>query len=127
MWCIPPSLRLVLVVFMESVPEVHCLRIQGVSTTSHSPSWLGLSHPGRANFSRGLGVVEVATALLIAVDQLAKALDCRQPDRNWNVPNYLSFVIRRQSMAGRVWIPALAASPGSSCQACCVLGALSGP
>jgi len=98
---------LVLVVFWIGCLKFTAYESEGVfNHASHSPVLAWAYHIlDVRNFSRGLGVVEIATALLIAAEPVWPKLDCRQSSRNWNVLNYAEFChYDAGSMAGRVWI-----------------------
>jgi Protein of unknown function, DUF417 len=98
---------LVLVVFWIGCLKFTAYESKGVfNHASHSPLLAWAYHIlDVRDFSRGLGPVEIAIALLYSGwTSLAKALDCRQSSRNWNVLNYAEFChYDARSMAGRVW------------------------
>ena len=118
---------LVLVVFWIGCLKFTAYESKGVfNHASHSPLLAWAYHIlDVRDFSRGLGVIEIATALLIAAGPVWPKLSIvGQSSRNWNVLNYAEFChYDARSMAGRVWISRTRRVswpvPG---QGCCVVG-----
>ena len=118
---------LVLVVFWIGCLKFTAHESKGVfNHASHSPLLAWAYHIlDVRDFSRGLGVIEIATALLIAAGPVWPKLSIvGQSSRNWNVLNYAEFChYDARSMAGSVWISRTRRVswpvPG---QGCCVVG-----